>query len=140
MITTIYARAGYKCGVLLLAVAALSLAGCTQANHHPKNKEVDDLLEGISEQSPNAELMRYAGQIKNAIEREINDLDVWKGKSCDLAIKLNPDGSLNDVQAVNGDPGFCPVAKSAIEHAKLPAPPSTEVYERIKAATLVFKI
>lgn len=124
---------------LLLLISVLALAGCT------KRAPLNDVATASAEpevkvQASDIDITKYASQIKQAIQTRIIDPDAWSGKSCDLAIKLNPDGSLAEVKTVGGDADFCRVAKSAIELAKIPAPPSKEVYERIKIATLVFKM
>ncbi|MGK9174997.1 cell envelope integrity protein TolA [Yokenella regensburgei] len=138
MLTTIFTRSDYTCAGLFF-IATLLLSGCTKVNSHPRN-EADDIITGMSAQDSNAELIKYLSQIHRAVTQQMVDVDDREGKTCSLHIKLNPDGSLKDVQAISGDPGLCPVLISAMKHAQLPAPPSTEVYEQIKVATLDFKL
>ncbi|EIR10076.1 protein TolA [Yersinia pestis PY-45] len=56
-----------------------------------------------------------------------------------MRIKLAPDGLLIDVKAEGGDPALCQAAIAAAKQAKIPKPPSTDVYEQFKNAPLVFK-
>ncbi|EIR80982.1 protein TolA [Yersinia pestis PY-32] len=52
---------------------------------------------------------------------------------------MAPDGLLIDVKAEGGDPALCQAAIAAAKQAKIPKPPSTDVYEQFKNAPLVFK-
>ncbi len=81
----------------------------------------------------------YEGQIRTAIENKFYDASSFAGKTCDLHIKLGPDGFLIDVKAVGGDPALCQAAVAAANQAKIPKPPSDAVYQKVKSFTLVFK-
>nr|WP_307986775.1 cell envelope integrity protein TolA [Yersinia pestis] len=86
-----------------------------------------------------ADISGYLGQITGAIQSKFYDADLYKGRTCDLRIKLAPDGLLIDVKAEGGDPALCQAAIAAAKQAKIPKPPSTDVYEQFKNAPLVFK-
>jgi colicin import membrane protein len=64
---------------------------------------------------------------------------LFVGKTCDLRIKLGPDGLLLDVKAVGGDPALCQAAVTAANQAKIPKPTSDAIYQHFKNATLEFK-
>jgi colicin import membrane protein len=56
-----------------------------------------------------------------------------------LRIKLAPDGRVIDVMAEGGDPALCKAAVVAAKQARIPKPPSQELYDMFKDASLVFK-
>lgn len=86
-----------------------------------------------------AEINGYLGQITAAIQSKFYDADLYKGRTCDLRIKLAPDGLLIDVKAEGGDPALCQAALAAAKQARIPKPPSQAVYEAFKNAPLTFK-
>ncbi|THD29352.1 cell envelope integrity protein TolA, partial [Pantoea sp. R102] len=86
-----------------------------------------------------AEVNAYLGQITSAIQSRFYDADLYRGKSCDLRIKLAPDGLLIDVKAEGGDPALCQAAITAAKQARIPKPPSQAVYEVFKNAPMRFK-
>ncbi|MGP2960834.1 cell envelope integrity protein TolA, partial [Serratia bockelmannii] len=86
-----------------------------------------------------ADINGYIGQVKNAIESKFYDASSFAGKTCDLRIKLAPDGLLISVQPAGGDPALCQAAVSAAKLAHIPKPPSDAVYQHVKNATLEFK-
>ncbi len=49
-----------------------------------------------------ADISGYLGQITGAIQSKFYDADLYKGRTCDLRIKLAPDGLLIDVKAEGG--------------------------------------
>ncbi|EOI6419380.1 cell envelope integrity protein TolA, partial [Yersinia enterocolitica] len=81
----------------------------------------------------------YLGQVTAAIQSKFYDADLYKGRTCNLRIKLAPDGLLIDVTQEGGDPALCQAAIAAAKLAKIPKPPSQDVYEVFKNAPLVFK-
>ncbi|WP_193765038.1 cell envelope integrity protein TolA [Hafnia paralvei] len=74
----------------------------------------------------------YAGDIQSEIERHFRTQPSFKGKICDLRIKLAQDGLLLGVIAEGGDPELCAEAMEAVKLAKFPKPPSNEVYQIFK--------
>ncbi|WP_339057908.1 cell envelope integrity protein TolA [Candidatus Regiella endosymbiont of Tuberolachnus salignus] len=125
-----------------------------------KAVEVDNLLDDLasSKNTPNqgekvatnesgvkksgasgADINGYLGQITAAIQSRFYDADLYKGRTCDLRIKLAPEGGLISVVAEGGDSALCQAAIAAAKQAKIPKPPSDDVYQVFKNASLVFK-
>ncbi len=86
-----------------------------------------------------ADISNYAGQIKSAIESKFYNDPSFAGKTCTLRVKLAPDGLLLDIKSEGGDPALCQAAIAAARLAKIPKPPSQDVYEVFKNAPLDFK-
>lgn len=86
-----------------------------------------------------AEINSYMGQVVSAIQSRFYDADLYRGKTCDLRIKLAPDGLLIDVKSEGGDPALCQAAIAAAKQARIPKPPSQAVYEVFKNAPMRFK-
>ncbi|UVK77524.1 MAG: hypothetical protein FKGGLIKP_00118 [Sodalis sp. Fse] len=85
-----------------------------------------------------AEINDYKALVSQAISNKFYDASSYSGKTCDLHIKLAPDGTLISVIAIDGDPILCQAAVSATKLATIPKPPSTQVYEVFKNAMLGF--
>ncbi|MBD1226151.1 cell envelope integrity protein TolA [Xenorhabdus griffiniae] len=120
---------------------------------------VNDLLGGLTSNTPkqggatsagkgggkksgpsDSEINNYKGRIQSAIQQNFRDPSLYIGRTCDLNIKLAPDGLLIDIKAGAGDPALCRAAITAANLAKkMPPPPSKEVYEYFKSFTLEFK-
>ncbi|MGK2946924.1 MAG: cell envelope integrity protein TolA [Candidatus Malihini olakiniferum] len=81
----------------------------------------------------------YGGQVRVAIQSKFYDLQLYRGKICTLRIILAPDGLLASVKAESGDPILCQAAIAAANQAKIPRPPSTDIYEAFKNASIDFK-
>ncbi|CDG17052.1 cell envelope integrity protein TolA [Xenorhabdus doucetiae] len=91
---------------------------------------------GLSQQDINS----YLGKVQAAIQSKFYDSNLYIGRTCELNIKLAPDGLLIDIKAGAGDPALCRAAITAANLAKkMPPPPSKEVYEYFKNFTLEFK-
>ena len=86
-----------------------------------------------------SDINNYLGQIKTAIEANFHDAALFKGLTCSLRIKLAPDGAVVDVKAEGGDPALCAAAVVAARQARIPKPPSQELYDIFKNAPLIFK-
>ncbi|WP_010285307.1 cell envelope integrity protein TolA, partial [Pectobacterium brasiliense] len=86
-----------------------------------------------------AALDSYGSQVRSAIQSKFYDWQLYKGRTCTLRIKLAPDGFLTDVTAEGGDPALCQAAIAAAKQARIPKPPSPEVYEAFKNAPIDFK-
>ncbi|NIG98507.1 MAG: cell envelope integrity protein TolA [Serratia symbiotica] len=130
-----------------------------------QSAEVDDLFDGLSDGknapeeggkqkgdgkpagqgnanatgASGADINGYMGQIQGTIQSKFYDPGSFTGKTCDLRIKLAPDGLLISVQEVVGDPALCQAAVSAAKLAQMPKPPSDAVYQHFKNFTLGFK-
>ncbi|KER03484.1 cell envelope integrity protein TolA [Photorhabdus temperata] len=120
--------------------------------------EVDDLLGGLTSNAPkqggasaagkgggkksgasNSDINNYLGQIQIAIQNKFYDPSMYRGRMCTLRIKLAPDGLLIDIKPEGGDQALCQAAVAAAKQAKIPKPPSKEVYEVFKNAPIDFK-
>lgn len=86
-----------------------------------------------------SDINSYMGQIQDAIQSKFYNPSSFTGKTCDLRIKLAPDGLLISVQEVGSDPALCQAAVSAAKLAQIPKPPSAAVYQYFKNFTLGFK-
>ncbi|MDC9596418.1 cell envelope integrity protein TolA [Xenorhabdus anantnagensis] len=87
-----------------------------------------------------SDISNYKGQIQAAIQHNFRDPALYIGRTCDLNIKLAPDGLLIDIKAGAGDPALCRAALAAAHQTKkMPRPPSAEIYEHFTNFTLDFK-
>ncbi|SQK74012.1 cell envelope integrity inner membrane protein TolA [Tatumella ptyseos] len=86
-----------------------------------------------------AAIQSYIGQVQGAIQSKFYDSDNYAGKTCDVNIKLAPDGLLISATAAGGDPALCQAAITAAKMAHIPKPPSQEVWQAVRDATLEFK-
>jgi len=86
-----------------------------------------------------ADISNYAGQVEAAIKSRFYDYQSYIGKTCSLRIKLAPNGTLLDIQSEGGDPALCQAAIAAARQARIPKPPSQDVYEVFKNAPVDFK-
>lgn len=122
-----------------------------QAAAAKQSAEVDDLFDSLSDNKPKGQgnaksretntvdINGYIGQIQGAIQSKFYDPVLFTGKTCELRIKLAPDGLMISVQEVGGDPALCQAAVSAAKLAQIPKPPSDGVYQHVKHFTLGFK-
>lgn len=112
-------------------------SGGAKGNGQPAK---DSGTSGANGGASGADISAYASQIRNAIQSRLYGADLYAGKSCVLHIKLAPDGLLLDVTEEGGDPALCQAALTAAKTARIPKPPSTAVYEKVKDAKLDFKL
>ncbi len=80
----------------------------------------------------------YLSQVQAAIQSKFYESDSYAGKTCDVHIKLMPNGTLVSAVAAGGDAALCQAAIAAANTAHFPKP-SPEVWQQVKDATLVFK-
>ncbi|MGP1958851.1 MAG: cell envelope integrity protein TolA [Arsenophonus sp. NC-CH8-MAG3] len=90
------------------------------------------------------DVANYADKIKAAIERKFYNSDIYLGKTCELKIKLAPDGMLISVSPKSNtanDQSLCDAAIRAIKTATMPKPSSRSIYDAFneQGSTLVFK-
>ncbi|MGP1956933.1 MAG: cell envelope integrity protein TolA [Arsenophonus sp. NC-PE1-MAG3] len=102
--------------------------------------EVGNKKSGVS----SLDMANYAGKIKSAIERKFYNSDIYRGKTCELNIKLAPDGMLISVTPksnTENDQSLCDAAIRAIKTTTMPKPPSRNIYNAFneQRSTLVFK-
>lgn len=145
--------------------AAKALAAKKKADAAKQAATVDSLLGGLTAQQPtqqmggaaaagqggnrksgasSSDVANYAGKIKAAIESKFYDADIYRGKTCELSIKLVPDGMLISIAAKSNtanDQPLCDAAIRAAKTATMPKPPSRSIYDAFneQESTLVFK-
>ncbi len=81
----------------------------------------------------------YVSDITKAIQRQFYDADRYKGKVCELNLKIDRDGNVLGVTSEQGDKELCNRTLKMVSYAKLPKPPSDEVWSRVKNVTLSFR-
>ncbi|MFC6362171.1 cell envelope integrity protein TolA, partial [Tatumella punctata] len=86
-----------------------------------------------------AAIESYIGQVQGAIQSKFYDSDNYTGQTCNVRIKLMPDGTLISAVSAGGDTALCQAAITAAKLARIPKPPSQDVWQAVKDATLVFK-
>lgn len=145
--------------------AAKALAAKKKADAAKQAAKVDSLLGGLTAQQPtqrmgvaaavsqgenrksgasSSDVANYAGKIKAAIESKFYDADIYRGKTCELSIKLALDGMLISIAAKSNtanDQPLCDAAIRAAKTATMPKPPSRSIYDAFneQGSTLVFK-
>ncbi|QLK87456.1 cell envelope integrity protein TolA [Arsenophonus endosymbiont of Aphis craccivora] len=145
--------------------AAKALAAKKKADAAKQAATVDSLLGGLTAQQPtqqmggaaaagqggnrksgasSSDVANYAGKIKAAIESKFYDADIYRGKTCELSIKLAPDGMLISIAAKSNTANDQPLCEAAIRAAKtatMPKPPSRSIYDAFneQGSTLVFQ-
>lgn len=145
--------------------ASKALAAKKKADAAKQAATVDSLLGGLTAQQPtqqmggaaaagqggnrksgpsSSDVANYAGKIKAAIESKFYDADIYRGKTCELSIKLAPDGMLISIAAKSNtanDQPLCDAAIRAAKTATMPKPPSRSIYDAFneQGSTLVFK-
>lgn len=145
--------------------AVKTLAAQKKADAAKQATAVDSLLGGLTAQQPtqqtgcataagkggnrksgasSSDVANYAGKIKAAIESKFYDADIYRGKTCELSIKLAPDGMLISIAAKSNtanDQPLCDAAIRAAKTATMPKPPSRSIYDAFneQGSTLVFK-
>ncbi|MGP1939104.1 MAG: cell envelope integrity protein TolA [Arsenophonus sp. ET-DL9-MAG3] len=85
----------------------------------------------------------YATKIKIAIEKKFYDADIYRGKICELSIKLSPNGMLISIIPKNSTLNnqlLCDAAIRAAKTAIMPKPPSHSIYDEFneQGSILVF--
>ncbi|MCX9019078.1 cell envelope integrity protein TolA [Citrobacter portucalensis] len=113
---------------MALIITALALAGC--AHKAPSSPKV----------SQSTDVAAYAAEFRNAVQAKIYDADMYAGNNCVLQISMQRDGKINDVTAQGGDPALCQAAIKAVQVAEIPAPPTDEIYNKVKNARLDFAL
>ncbi|RXK32702.1 protein TolA [Arsenophonus endosymbiont of Bemisia tabaci Asia II 3] len=145
--------------------AAKALAAKKKADAAKQAATVDSLLGGLTAQQPtqqtggaaaagqggnrksgasSSDVDNYAGKIKAAIECKFYDADIYRGKTCELSIRLAPDGMSISIAAKSNtanDQSLCDAAIRAAKTATMPKPPSRSIYDAFneQGSTLVFK-
>lgn len=132
-----------------------------KAEQAKKNKALDDFLNGGASSGSNknstgssgsggtsgkgagnnADGAQYAQRIKALIQSRYRADPSFAGKSCDVKIFLERDGTIKNYQVGTGDKAVCDAAVSAIVATrKVPPAPSDAVYNQYKSPTLDFSL
>ncbi|MGL4860253.1 MAG: cell envelope integrity protein TolA, partial [Enterobacteriaceae bacterium] len=121
-----------------------------------QNQEVEDLLGGLasSKNAPTASGASgggqksgasgplsndYNGRLASAITSKLFNCPVYIGRTCELRIRLTPEGKLLDAKAEGGDPALCQAAVVAAKEANIPAPPKA-IAKDYENTVLAFKL
>jgi colicin import membrane protein len=119
------------------------LGGLSSGKNAPKQGKSGGAAAGQGNQkkagASGAAIDSYIGQVQAAIQSKFYDSDTFKGRTCDIHIKIMSDGTLVSATAAGGDAALCQAAINAARMARMPKPPSAEVYQAVKDATLEFK-
>ncbi|MGP1928647.1 MAG: cell envelope integrity protein TolA [Arsenophonus sp. NC-WZS1-MAG3] len=112
----------------------------SQQMGNSETAEVENRKNGVS----SLDVDNYAGKIKAAIERKFYNSDIYQGKTCELNIKLAPDGMLINVSPksnTENDQSLCNAAIRVIKTTTMPKPPSRNIYNAFneQGSSLIFK-
>lgn len=88
---------------------------------------------------PERQINNYVSAVMRAIQGQFYEASRYKGKECDLNLKIDRDGNVLGATVEQGDKELCQQALNAVSYAKLPKPPSDEVWNRVKNVTLAFR-
>ncbi|MGP1959404.1 MAG: cell envelope integrity protein TolA [Arsenophonus sp. NC-TX2-MAG3] len=132
--------------VVKQTTSAYSLLGGLTAKQPSKKMgtsetaEVENRKSGVS----SSDVDNYAGKIKAAIERKFYNSDIYRGKTCELNIKLAPDGMLISVfpkSNTENDQSLCNAAIRVIKTTIMPKPPNRSIYNEFneQGSALIFK-
>lgn len=145
--------------------AAKALAAKKKADAAKQAAAVEDLLGGLTAQQPtqqtggaaaagqggnrksgasSSDVANYQSKIQAAIQSKFYNADIYRGKTCELSIKLAPDGMLISIAAKTSaanDQSLCDAAILAAKTAIMPKPPSRSIYDAFnkEGSSLVFK-
>ncbi|AEW44453.1 cell envelope integrity inner membrane protein TolA [Serratia symbiotica str. 'Cinara cedri'] len=127
---------GNKVAIVMKDKNKLSIDTDHKVAGHATLAEQSDTKSSVS---MSADFSRYIGQIRGAIQDKFYDPSLFRGKTCNLRIKLAPDGLLMSVQKLDGDSLLCQAAVSAVKSAEMPKPLNDTIYQHFKNFTLGFK-
>lgn len=114
-------------------VAIIALAGCGTDHHITRAESMKNTERGNG-------VIRYAGQIRDAVISQIYSPEQYTGKRCTVRMHQARDGMIISARSEGGDPAFCQVALLAVQHAKIPPAPSDEVYQIFRNVPLDFQL
>jgi len=77
--------------------------------------------------------------LRMAIQKKFTNASEYAGKTCELTLSIQRDGTLTHVTPRTGDLALCNAAIKAIKSATLPTPPSDEVYNAFQNPIILFK-
>ena len=116
-----------------------------------KDKALNDLLGGLTSGTPSlggaasrkgvsdGELNKYKSLVRNTISNRFhNPLNVYRGKTCELQIKIAPDGLVISVISKGGDADLCREAIIATKLKELPKP-AKNLYNEVETMIIEFQ-
>ena len=116
-----------------------------------KDKALNDLLGGLTSGTPSSggaasrkgvsdgELNKYKSLVRNTISNRFhNPLNVYRGKTCELQIKIAPDGLVISVISKGGDADLCREAIIATKLKELPKP-AKNLYNEVETMIIEFQ-
>ena len=85
------------------------------------------------------ELNKYKSLVRNTISNRFhNPLNVYRGKTCELQIKIAPDGLVISVISKGGDADLCREAIIATKLKELPKP-AKNLYNEVETMIIEFQ-
>lgn len=130
-------------GLGLLSASLFAASSFAISEQDLNAAKIDELLAALPPSSLDKS-DSYLGKVKFAIQKEFRNSDVFRGRTCELQLKLAPNGSLVSATPKNNpinDAALCNAAIEAVKLARMPKPPSAEVYNTFNksGSTIVFK-
>lgn len=121
----------------MMAILAACVSGC--APLHPSNCHKTIALGGCDSGrfTDSDEYGRQANAIKKAIESQLTDPYLWKGKKCRLHLDFAADGTLQNIETREGNKEYCAALKSAALKASFPAFPNQAVYNAFASSRFI---
>lgn len=113
-------------------VSLLFVSACSPHKSKPIELRPQEMAPFVDKQT------HYLREIQTAIQWKFFIGDDYRGKTCDVAIKMSKDGLIYDAQS-SGYPPLCKAAIKAIKNADMPTPPDDETYQQFKKFIISFQ-
>lgn len=120
----------------LLSLGLFCLLFIFACSTNTKNKPTELPLQ--KSEPIQSKITLYLRSIQEVIQRQLFLEDDFRGKTCEVRIKMSRNGKINDMQAEGYQP-LCDAAVKAIQNAEIPVPPDDETYESFKASIMSFE-
>ncbi|MGP1930597.1 MAG: cell envelope integrity protein TolA [Arsenophonus sp. ET-YP4-MAG3] len=104
----------------------------TQQQAQKMKDAIENQKENKKNGAFNSDVAIYANKIKVAIEKKFYDADIYRGKVCELKMKLSSNGILISIIPKNNtlnNQSLCNAAIRAAKTAIMPKPPNYSVYD-----------
>ncbi|AKC60501.1 protein TolA [Blochmannia endosymbiont of Camponotus (Colobopsis) obliquus] len=107
----------------------IDIKNTQKLNHvNEKNNFINDSLKRKLNSITHNDMLKYKQEITRSISDKFYDYSKYIGQTCDLHIKIAPDGKLVSVTSSKGDRELCQAAISATKLAIIPPPPNHQIY------------
>ncbi|UAJ66142.1 cell envelope integrity protein TolA [Candidatus Schneideria nysicola] len=105
-----------------------------------QTNKIDSVVSNNSQSIPAHchDIKVYKEKIIQAISEKFYDADNYRGKTCNFNIHLSPDGKLDYITAVSGDPELCQAAITSAKLSNLPKITHPKLYDVFKNTILTF--